>query len=363
MTYDFGKEFRIHIYGESHGEVVGVIVEGCPPGLDIDIEQIQREVNRRRPGIGDLVTSRSESDQVRILSGVYDGKATGAPISMTVSNNDVDSSPYKKFRYIPRPGHADYTARVKYSGYNDYRGGGTFSGRMTVSIVMAGSIARSILNGMGIQVVAHTVRIGSVMLEQDLSSDDIKANAYVTPTRCANIKVSQDMESEIASAQAKGDSVGGIVECRVLGVPVGLGEPFFDSIESILSHAMFSIPGVKGIEFGSGFRSATMLGSENNDSPIILNGHVSWTKNDSGGILGGISNGAPVVFRVAIKPASSIAKVQQTIDLVKLENTLVHVKGRHDSCIVPRAVPVVEGLAAVVTADLVMRNSIRCCTG
>ena len=360
MTFGFGKEFRVQVFGESHGDVIGVVLEGCPPGLMIDTEQIQRELDRRRPGSSALVTSRSEADQVQIQSGILNGKTTGAPITMTISNTDVDSSYYEDIKHTPRPGHADYTARVKYDGHNDYRGGGTFSGRMTAALVMAGSIARSILKDIGIEVIAHILQVGSVKLQRKVSIQDIKANTFTNETRCADIETSKEMETEIASAKQEGDSIGGIIECQILDVPAGFGEPFFDSIESLLSHAMFSIPGVKGIEFGSGFRGASLRGSENNDSPTILDGKVGWTKNDSGGILGGISNGAPIEFRVALKPPSSISKTQQTIDLARMADTSLQVKGRHDPCIAPRAVPVIEGLAAIVVVDLIMRKNSTC---
>ena len=360
MTFGFGNNFRVLVFGESHGDVIGVVLEGCPPGLMIDIEQIQRELDRRRPGSSEFVTSRSEADQVQIHSGIISGTTTGAPITMTIPNTDVDSSSYEDIKDTPRPGHADYTARVKYDGHNDYRGGGTFSGRMTAALVMAGSIARSILKDIGIEVIAHVLQVGSVKLKRKVSIQDIKTNTYTNETRCADIKTSKEMETEIASAKQEGDSIGGIIECQILDVPVGIGEPFFDSIESLLSHAMFSIPGVKGIEFGSGFRSASLRGSENNDSPTILDGKVSWSKNDSGGILGGISNGAPIEFRVAVKPTSSISKTQQTIDLARMADTSLIVKGRHDPCIAPRAVPVIEGLTAIVMVDLIMRRKSTC---
>ena len=359
MTFAFGKEFRIQVFGESHGECIGIVLEGCPPGITINLQQIQRDLDRRRPGSGILMSSRSEADQVQIRSGVFRGKATGAPITMTIPNTDVDSSSYDDFKHSPRPGHADYTARVKYGGHNDHRGGGTFSGRLTAAIVMAGSIAKSVLQLFGIDVIAHVVQVGSVELLSEVSIDDVKQITYTNAARCADSGIAELMETEIAKAKQDQDSIGGVIECQILEVPVGIGEPFFDSVESMISHAMFSIPGVKGIEFGSGFRGATMRGSENNDAPTILDGKVSWLKNDSGGILGGISNGAPIVFRMAVKPTPSISKTQQTVNLERMEVTSLQVKGRHDPCIVPRAVPVIEGLAAIVVVDLVMRNNAR----
>ena len=356
MTFTFGKDFKMQVYGESHGEGIGVIVEGFPPGLVIDTSMIQLDLDRRRPGSGQLVSSRSEKDQVSVRSGIFNGKSTGAPIAMTIPNIDVDSSAYEEFRNAPRPGHADYTARIKYDENNDYRGGGFFSGRMTAAFVMAGSLAKQALENQKVRVFAHVIQIGQVASKQDISLQDIEKNVYTNSVRCADTESVSDMEAEITKAKEEGDSVGGIIECRIEGVPVGLGEPIFDSVESVISHAMFSIPGVKGIEFGSGFSGSSKRGSENNDSPIIVDGEIQWSKNDAGGILGGITNGAPIVFRIAFKPTASIAKEQRTIDLVKMEETSIQIKGRHDPCIVPRAVPVIEGMAAAVIVDLFKRN-------
>ncbi|MBS3795918.1 MAG: chorismate synthase [Candidatus Thorarchaeota archaeon] len=355
MTFSFGQIFRIQLFGESHGECVGVVVEGYPPGLDVTKEEIQMELDRRRPGNSKLASSRRELDRVRIHSGVLEGKATGAPITMTIANRDVDSSWYNMTKHIMRPGHADYTARVKYKGHNDHRGGGTFSGRMTAGLVMAGSLAKRVLREEKIEVLAHTVQIGEVGVSSEIRNEWIRKRVYSNPVRCANMNSASEMGREIVKASQDGDSVGGIVECRVAGVPEGLGEPFFDSIESVISHAMFSIPGVKGIEFGSGFDSASMKGSEHNDSAKIVNGEVVWIKNDAGGILGGITNGAEVTFKIAFKPTPTISKPQNTIDMQQMREIKLRAKGRHDPCIVPRAVPVVECLAAIVMADFLQR--------
>jgi chorismate synthase len=357
MTFTFGKDFKIQVFGESHGEGVGVVVEGVPPGIAIDKSLIQMELERRRPGSSALSSSRAEKDPMIIHSGVFNGKSNGAPIAMTIPNIDVDSSVYEEIRHTPRPGHADYTARAKFRGFNDYRGGGFLSGRITAAFVMAGALARHVLNTRGIQVLTHVTQIGKVTARQNLTNEDIKQNVFQTPIRCADLKAVSKMESEIINARNEGDSVGGVIECRVIGVPVGLGEPIFDSVESVISHSMFSIPGVKGIEFGSGFTGSSKRGSENNDSPIIVDGEIQWAKNDSGGVLGGITNGAPVVFRVAVKPTASISKKQQTVDLEKMEETWIEIKGRHDPSIVPRAVPVVECLTAIVMVDLMKRDS------
>lgn len=359
MTYSFGKQFRIHVFGESHGNLVGVTVEGCTPGLEIDGELIQRDLDRRRPGSGDLVSPRAETDTVRIQSGVFQGRATGAPVTMTIPNLDVDSSAYEEAKFIPRPGHADYTSRIKYDGFNDYRGGGVFSGRMTSAFVMAGSLARSMLQREGIEVLAHVVQIGAVRVSRDVLDKEVRTNVYSNAVRSAAVESVEEMQGEIEQARQDGDSVGGIVECRVLGLPAGWGEPLFDSVESVISHAMFSIPGVKGVEFGSGFRGASMHGSENNDPLLVKDEKVVWAKNDAGGVLGGITTGAPLLFRVAFKPTPSISKEQHSVNLDTMKETSLSVGGRHDPCIVPRAVPVTEGLTSVAVIDLALRNQIR----
>ncbi|MFW9802632.1 MAG: chorismate synthase [Candidatus Thorarchaeota archaeon] len=355
MTFKFGKEFSIQVFGESHGEGVGVIVEGCPAGLPIDKAHIQLELDRRRSGASNLASSRSESDIVDIHSGVFKNKSTGAPIAMSVPNVDVDSSTYEEIKDSPRPGHADYTARVKYKGHHDFRGGGFFSGRITASFVMGGSIAKLLLKAGGIEVLAHVVQIGAVRVTKEVPVQEIRTRVYTNDLRCADEESVPKMRDEIENAKKEGDSVGGIIECRILGTPAGIGEPIFDSVESVISHAMFSIPAVKGIEFGSGFKGAALRGSENNDSPAIEEGRITWFQNNAGGILGGITNGAPVIFRVAFKPTPSISKPQRTIDLEKMEETTIRVRGRHDPCIVPRAVPVVEAMAAIAITDLLRR--------
>ncbi|MHA1939422.1 MAG: chorismate synthase, partial [Candidatus Thorarchaeota archaeon] len=314
-------------------------------------------LNRRRPGTGTLVSPRSEPDVFAIRSGVFKGKTTGAPLMLTIPNKDVDSSPYEEIKDTPRPGHADYTARVKYGGFNDYRGGGVFSGRLTAAMVMAGSVAQQLLKQRGIEVLAHVAQIGLESVERALSDDQIRSNVYSNPVRCGDNESAEKMQTVIEGVKREGNSIGGVIECRIVGISAGIGEPIFDSVESVLSHAMFSIPGVKGVEFGSGFKGASLRGSENNDSPIIVDGKVRWSKNDAGGVLGGITNGAPVVFRVAFKPTSTVSKDQRTVDLTKMEETQLQARGRHDPCIVPRAVPVVVGLTAIGIADLLKRNA------
>ncbi len=356
MTFTLGTLFRIHVFGESHGHCIGVTVEGCPPGLPVNTDLIQSELDRRRPGDGPLFTSRSEPDVVEIYSGVFNGRSTGGPMMMMVRNLDCDSSHYEMLRDIPRPGHADYTAHVKYRGHNDHRGGGFFSGRMTAAFVMAGAIARSILAQRGVEVLAHTVQIGPVRLQREVSDEEIRGQVYSNAVRCADPETAQEMERAIMKTMSERDSIGGVIECRILNVPAGVGEPIFDSVESCLSHAVFSIPAVKGIEFGAGFASSLRRGSQNNDEMTLQDDRVVWTKNDAGGILGGISTGAPIVFRVAVKPTPSIGKTQRSVNLRERREVTISINGRHDPCIVPRAVPVVEALAAVTIVDLLIRR-------
>jgi chorismate synthase len=356
MTFSFGKIFKITVFGESHGKCVGVVIEGCPPGLQIDKNSIQKELDLRKPGKDVFSSQRIEMDQLVELSGTFNGRATGAPIVLMVRNNDIDSNPYKEIKDTPRPGHADFTAKIKYHNFNDYRGGGIFSGRITVAFVMAGAIAKQILSEKGIKIHTHCVQVGEVKLSRNVSGEEIEKYVKESPLRCAEKATSEKMMQQILNAKNEGDSVGGIIECRIDGVPAGIGEPLFDSIESIISSAIFSIPAVKGIEFGSGFKSAEMRGSEHNDSFIMNNGEVQTETNNNGGILGGISNGMPIVFRVAIKPTASISKVQKTMDLATNKECALRVRGRHDPCIVPRAVSVVESMAALCITDLLLRS-------
>uniref|UniRef100_A0A7C3ERV6 Chorismate synthase n=1 Tax=Candidatus Methanomethylicus mesodigestus TaxID=1867258 RepID=A0A7C3ERV6_9CREN len=354
MTFSFGKDFKFTIFGESHGQCVGVVVEGCPAGLEISGGDIQRELERRRPGTGP-VSTRHEGDAVRIMSGVTAGRANGGPIMALVSNVDVDSSWYERNRFLPRPGHADYTAFVKYGGFNDYRGGGFFSGRMTVGMVIAGAIAKKILSAEGVRIFAHLIQLGSVRVAENVGDEEVEAIAAKSPLWCASEVASQRMLDELAKAASDGDSLGGVVECRATGVPPGIGEPLFDSVESVVSHGLFSIPAVKGVEFGGGFSLSRMRGSEANDGFAIIGGKVLTKTNNSGGILGGISNGMPIVVRVIFKPTPSIAKTQRSVDLSKMEGAEIRVEGRHDPCVAVRGVPVVEGMVAVSLADLMSR--------
>jgi chorismate synthase len=354
MGNNLGKLFVITSFGESHGECVGIIIDGCPAGLPLTVGEIQREVDKRKPAVGVAATRRVEADKAEILSGILNGMTTGAPICLLIWNKDVNSSEYEKIRFLPRPGHADYTAFVKYGSFNDFRGGGRFSGRITVTFVMAGAIAKKILQFIGIEVLAHTVEIGGIKAEPR-GFDEIKKNVEKNEVRCADLEAAEKMIRQIEMVKEAGDSIGGIVEGIVLNVPVGLGEPVFDTLDGELAKALFAIPAVKGVEFGSGFSVAQKKGSDNNDPFTLKNNKVVTMTNNAGGILGGISNGMPIVVRVAIKPPSSIAKSQKTVNIKSGEDADLMVKGRHDICIAPRAVPVVEAMMAVTLCDFAIR--------
>ena len=350
-----GERFAVMSFGESHGRCVGAVIDGCPAGLPIHIEEIQREVDLRRPS-SPISTTRVEPDQVEILSGLFNDRTTGAPICMVVWNRDVDSTPYEWIKDTPRPGHADYPARMKYKGFEDYRGGGRFSARVTVGFVMAGAVAKNLLRRcLGVRIVAYTKEIGGVKA-RDMTLDDIEQRRYFNEVRCPDEEAAQLMREKILEAKKEGDSVGGIIECIVDGLKVGIGEPIFSSLDSELSKAVFSIPAVKGVEFGLGFDAARIKGSEDNDEYTVKDGKIVTLTNRSGGVLGGLSTGMPLVFRAAFKPPSSIAKKQKTVDLRSMRDVEIVVKGRHDPCVVPRAVPIVEAVTAIVLADLSLRG-------
>ncbi|MGA8543443.1 MAG: chorismate synthase [Thermoplasmata archaeon] len=354
----YGEAFRVTIFGSSHGPEVGVNVDGIPAGMPIDLGAIQAQLDRRRPVGRRLATKRQEEDRMVVDSGYTAGLADGTTFRAHVANEDVRREPYDRMRDTPRPGHADYPARVRYGPEADLSGGGIFSGRMTVGLVIAGSIGRQMLAPRGIDVVGYTRSIGDVDAEIPEESDlrvlreRSSGNEVGTPDPDAAIR----MEQAIAVARREGDSLGGVVEVRIDGVPVGLGEPFFDSIESAIAHAAFAVPAVKGIEFGAGFRAARMRGSEHNDPFVYVGDQVRTSTNHAGGILGGLATGMPVVFRVVVKPTSSIARPQPTVDLASRTPTTLGVTGRHDPCIVPRAVVVLESIAAMALTDLALRG-------
>jgi chorismate synthase len=350
-----GERFVVVSFGESHGRCVGVVVDGCPAGLPLKVEEIQREVDLRRPGATSISTPRAEQDRVEVLSGLFEGYTTGAPIAMLIWNRDVDSTPYQRLVNRPRPGHADYVARMKYGGFNDYRGGGRFSGRMTAGYVMAGAIAKKLLaHTLGAEIVAYTLEIGGVRAKP-VDLETAKRERYLNDARAPDPEAARAMSQVVEAAAREGDSVGGIIECVATNIPLGLGEPVFSPLNGDLARALFIIPAVKGVEVGSGFQAARMKGSEHNDPYVVREGRITTLTNRAGGIVGGISTGMPIVVRVAFKPPSSIRKPQQTVDLETMEEVELVVEGRHDPCIVPRAVPVVEAMTALVLADHALR--------
>ena len=359
MSSNFGEKVKITIFGQSHSEAIGVVIDGLPVGEAIDMEQVQQFMERRAPGRNAYSTPRKEGDVPRVVSGLFEGKTCGAPICAIIENTNTRSKDYDKLKDLPRPGHADFTAWVKYDGYNDHRGGGHFSGRLTAPLCFAGAVCKQILERKGIHVGAHILSIKGV---KDASFDAVSVDANTLETVAAkSFPVQEDaageaMQAAIAAAKEQGDSVGGIIECAVTGLPVGVGEPMFDGLESRLAAAVFAIPAVKGVEFGAGFGVADLFGSENNDDFIYnADGTVETKTNNHGGSLGGISSGMPLVFRAAFKPTPSISREQDTISISKRENDKLAVVGRHDPCIVPRAVPCVEAAAAVAILDLLCR--------
>jgi chorismate synthase len=351
-----GKEFVVTCFGESHGRCVGVVIDGCPAGLPLTEEDIQPELDKRLPDNKEIVSARRETDTVELLSGTYEGFTTGAPICALVWNKQTVSSDYDSIKYKPRPGHADYPATIKYMGFNDYRGGGRFSGRITAAFVIAGAVTKKLLDVFGIEVLAYTTAIGEVELQATLSLDDVRENTYANSVRCPDPELAETMKETILAAKKEGDSVGGIVECVAFNLPVGVGEPVFDSLDAEIAKMLFSVPAVKGVEFGVGFEAAKMKGSENNDPYVMCDDEIDLLNNNAGGILGGLSSGTPLVVRVAVKPTSSISKEQKTVDLSKMEETTIKVQGRHDPCVVPKAVPVVEASVATVLVDQLIRG-------
>lgn len=350
-----GQRFVFTSFGESHGRCIGAVVDGCPAGLELEEKDIQAMLDLRKPGQSIVTTQRKEEDRVEILSGVFRGYTTGAPITMIIWNKDQRSIDYENLTLKPRPGHSDYPAYIKYKGFNDVRGGGRFSGRLTATFVMAGAIARKLLSQtLGMDTFSYTCQVGNVKMEEQTSLK-MKNTIYSNEVRCPDSKVAKKMRATILAARRNGDSVGGIIESITTNPPVGLGEPIFGSLESDLSKALFSIPAVKGVEFGSGFHGSTIHGSENNDEYLVKGGKIVTKTNNAGGILGGLSTGMPLVLRVAFKPASSIAKKQRTVDLKTKKMVSLVVEGRHDPCVVPRAPPVVDSLVSVVLADHALR--------
>ncbi len=355
MKNTFGNNISITLFGESHGTAIGAVVDGLPAGIKVKEEFISHQLDLRRP-VGKISTPRQEADKFSIVSGVFNGKTTGTPICIVIPNENTHSKDYSKTYGKARPGHADYTAFCKYNGCEDYRGGGHFSGRITVGLVAAGAIAIDLLTQKGIKIGTHISKCAGV---EDASFSDLERDINTLSDKMFAVlceEKGEQMIKEIEKAAEDGDSVGGILETAVIGLPVGVGEPWFDSVESVLSHALFSIPAIKGVEFGAGFSCADMHGSEMNDSFVLEDGKVTTKTNNNGGINGGITNGMPVVFRCAVKPTPSISKDQETVDFINNENTVLSVKGRHDPCIVHRARVVVDSVTALVLCDLLSQK-------
>ena len=349
----FGHIFRLTTFGESHGEAIGGVIDGMPPGIDIDMAFIQRELNRRRPGQSKITTSRQEPDQVELLSGVFEGKSTGCPIGFIVRNQNQHSQDYENMRNVFRPSHADFTYQQKY-GIRDHRGGGRSSARITISRCVGGALAKLALKQRGISIQAYTSQVGDIALERDYHRYDL-ALTETNAVRCPDLEKAAQMEELITRVKAEGDTIGGVITCVIKGCPAGLGEPEFDKLHVTLGAAMLSINAVKGFEYGEGFAGVTARGSEQND--VFLPPYDTAT-NHSGGIQGGISNGQDIYFRVAFKPVATLLKEQKTVDLEGNPTTLT-AKGRHDPCVLPRAVPIVEAMAAMTILDHFLLSKVQ----
>lgn len=356
MSGVWGNNIKVSIFGESHGNAIGITIDGLPSGIKLDLSEIENEMRRRAPGKSKLSTARNESDIPEILSGYFNERTTGTPLCGIIRNSDTRSKDYGKLKDLMRPGHADYTGNIKYSGYNDYRGGGHFSGRITAPLVFAGAICKQILMQKGIEIGAHIKSIKNIKDDSfdysNISKETLKELRKEELPLLDKSK-EESMRNTILEAKGNTDSVGGVIECAITGINPGVGNPFFDSVESILSHLLFSVPAVKGVEFGLGFGITELYGSEANDSFYYEGDTVKTKTNNNGGILGGITSGMPIVFRVAIKPTASISKEQDTINISTKENEKLVITGRHDPCIVQRAIPVIEAVAAIGILDLV----------
>ena len=348
-----GQSLRLSIFGQSHSEAIGMTLDGLPAGIPVDRERLQSFLNRRAPGHAAWSTPRKEEDRPEFLCGLKDGRTCGAPITAVIRNTNTRSKDYTQLKILPRPGHADYTAEIKYRGYQDYNGGGHFSGRLTAPLCIAGGILLQELERHGITVDARICSVADIRDESPFLS-----SVKDKPFPVSDDETGGRMQQKIEEARAEGDSVGGVIECVIRGLPCGIGDPLFDGVENQIARLVFAIPAVKGIEFGAGFSSSEMRGSENNDAFCIREGKVETVTNHSGGILGGISNGQPVIFRAAFKPTPSIAKPQQSVNLQTMKEETLCITGRHDPCIVPRAVPVVEAAAAVAIYDLILGEHI-----
>lgn len=343
-----GTLFRVTTFGESHGEAIGVVIDGCPAGLELDLAFIQSELTRRRPGQSRLTTQRKEEDQIHLIAGVFEGKTTGMPIAALIFNQDARSKDYDSIKDVYRPSHADFSWQARF-GHRDHRGGGRSSARETACRVIAGAIAKLLLRSAGIHIQAYVSQVGHLRLERRPKEKELRATEK-NSVRCPDPKLAEEMSTLIQKVRSEGDTIGGVVECIVQGVPAGLGDPVFDRLHADLGKAMLSINAAKGFEIGSGFQGSALRGSQHNDPWVVSQGRVQTSKNDSGGIQGGISNGMEIAFRVAFKPVATLMLSQKTINK-KLRPTEVRGRGRHDPCVVPRAVVIVEAMAAITLAD------------
>ena len=354
MSSTYGEKLKLSIFGQSHGKAIGMTLDGIPAGLHVNEEKLQAFLTRRAPGRHEHDTPRKETDHPEFLSGIVKGYTCGAPIAAVIYNTNTRSADYDNLKDCPRPGHSDFTAQMKYNGFQDSAGGGHFSGRLTAPLCIAGGLCLQWLEEKGIQIAARIISIGNITDDTlwDCIHPDFSQIRESFPV--LNDKAEEEMKAAIALAKSNGDSLGGVIECMITGLPIGIGGPLFAGLEGKIAHIIYSIPAVKGIEFGSGFSGSHMLGSENNDPFTVIDGKVITRTNHAGGILGGITNGMPVIFRTAIKPTPSIAKQQDSVKLSTLEPTTLRVQGRHDPCIVPRAVPVVEAAAAIAIYDAML---------
>lgn len=356
MSCSFGEKFKITVFGQSHSEAIGVVIDGIPAGIKLDTDKIGAFMSRRAPGKNVYSTKRKEADIPEIVSGVVDGITCGAPICAIIRNSDQHSKDYSKLKNLPRPSHSDFAAYVKHNGFNDIRGGGNFSGRMTAPMCFAGAVAMQILEEKGIRFGAHIEKIAGIRDERfdpvNVDAEQLKAvSSKEFPL--INDGVKDEILAKIEEARLDCDSVGGVIECAVTGLPAGIGEPMFEGIENVISQAVFAVPAIKGIEFGNGFDCADLRGSENNDDFIIKDSKIATATNNHGGILGGITSSMPLIFRVAVKPTPSIAKPQMTVNLETLVPEELVIEGRHDPCIVPRAVPCIEAVTAIALINLI----------
>ncbi|MCI9121012.1 MAG: chorismate synthase [Oscillibacter sp.] len=359
MSSEFGKLLRVSVFGQSHGKAIGVVVDGLPAGEEIDLEELQGFLDRRRPGKDPLSTARKETDVPEFLSGLEDGRTCGAPLCAVIRNADQHSQDYRELRDKPRPGHADYTAAVKWGGCADMRGGGHFSGRLTAPLCVAGGVAKQILARRDVHVGAHLCSVGQArdMLFPLHPTAELFRSVAAKAFPVLNDHAAEAMQTAVLAAKQDQDSIGGTIECAAIGLPAGLGEPMFGGVENRLAAALFGIPAVKGVEFGEGFHGASLRGSQNNDAFVLEDGQVRARTNHAGGILGGITTGMPLLLRVAVKPAPSIGKPQQTVSLSRMEPAELTVHGRHDPCVAHRAVPVVEAVTALVLLDMLMEGN------